>query len=288
MRNDSWIAELLEVTAAMRYTIEKHIQRYAGKNSGQIFSTKMTLALSSQATDSTWSTSVNYMTKQLSELNGTMSRELLNHRVQELRNIHGQEWILATDGSFDPKTNGPAGWGLFVLRPSGVCLLFSGATEIEREMEGWHGEEDHTNNIGELKAMLAAHVFIQYLLEVTCWPEARHEASIVYDSEVAWFAAMGIRQVTNHLKLVSLLQTMRRQIRRKEEIYMQWTPGHSKHLGNEMAGGLAFLGSQGTCFCPNWMKDAFRKAHKESYRNWHRGAETGVHTHAALWMVRIS
>ena len=49
-------------------------------------------------------------------------------RVQELRNIHGQEWILATDGSFDPKTNGPAGWGLFVLSPSGICWLFSGAT----------------------------------------------------------------------------------------------------------------------------------------------------------------
>lgn len=42
----------------------------------------------------------------------TMSRELLNHRFQELRKIHGQEWILATDGSFDPRSNGPAGWGV--------------------------------------------------------------------------------------------------------------------------------------------------------------------------------
>ena len=40
----------------------------------------------------------------------TMSRELLNHRVQELRKIHGQEWILATDGSFDPTSNKLAGW----------------------------------------------------------------------------------------------------------------------------------------------------------------------------------
>ena len=79
----------------------------------------------------------------------TMSRALLNHRVQELRNIHGQEWILATDGSFDSKTNGPAGWGLFVLSPSGMCWLFSGAMLIEKDMEGWHGEEDHTNNTGE-------------------------------------------------------------------------------------------------------------------------------------------
>ena len=31
-----------------------------------------------------------------------------------------------------------------------------------------------------------------------------------------------------------------------------------------MADGLAFLGSQGTCFCPNWMKDAFRKAHRKA------------------------
>ena len=66
----------------------------------------------------------------------TMSRELLNHRVQELRNIHSQEWILGTDGSFDPKTNGPAGWRLFVLSPSGICWLFSGATEMERDLEG--------------------------------------------------------------------------------------------------------------------------------------------------------
>ena len=65
----------------------------------------------------------------------TMSRALLNHRVQELRNLHGQEWILATDGSFDSKTNDPAGWGLFVLSPSGVCWLFSGSTEIARDME---------------------------------------------------------------------------------------------------------------------------------------------------------
>ena len=62
----------------------------------------------------------------------TMSRALLNHRVQELRNLHGQEWILATDGSFDSKTNDPAGWGLFVLSPSGVCWLFSGYTEFRK------------------------------------------------------------------------------------------------------------------------------------------------------------
>ena len=39
---------------------------------------------------------------------------------------------------------------------------------------------------------------------------------------------MGTRQVTNDVKLASVLQTTRRQIRRKEEIYMQWTLGHSE------------------------------------------------------------
>ena len=253
----------------------------------------------------------------------TISWALLNHRVQELRNLHRQEWILATDGSFDSKINDPAGWCLFVLSPSGICWLFSGATEIERNMEGWHGEEDHTNNTGEMNAMLAAHVFIQHLQDIAGWPEARHEAPvqrlrdvqkvtipghewltplpnprrqesydfilralieqlttsgqrtisiaemnmkkrIVYDSEIAEFAAMGTRQVTNHVKLGSVLQTMRRQIRRKEEIYMQWTPGHSKHLGNEMADGLAFLGSKGTSFCSAWMELAFRKIHRKA------------------------
>jgi len=104
----------------------------------------------------------------------TMSRALLNHRIQELRNLHGQEWILATDGSFDSNTNDPAGWGLFVPSTSGICWLFSG----ERNMDGWHGEEDHTNNTGEMKAMLAAHVFNQHLQNVASWQEARHEAPV--------------------------------------------------------------------------------------------------------------
>ena len=78
----------------------------------------------------------------------TMIREVLTFRVQELKKIHGQESILATDGSFDPKSNGPTGWGVFVLSPSGMCWLFCSATETDRELEGWHGEEDHTNNQG--------------------------------------------------------------------------------------------------------------------------------------------
>ena len=45
-------------------------------------------------------------------------------------------------------------------------------------MEGWHGEEDHTNNTSEMKAMLAAHVFIQHLQEIAGWQEARHEAPV--------------------------------------------------------------------------------------------------------------
>ena len=94
--------------------------------------------------------------------------------------------------------------------------------------------------------------------------EANKKKRIVYDSEIAGFAAMGTRQATNHLSLVSVLQTIRRQIRRKEEIYMRWTPGHSRHLGNEMADGLAFLGSQGTCFCPQWMKDALKEVHRKT------------------------
>ena len=75
---------------------------------------------------------------------------------------------------------------------------------------------------------------------------------------------MGTIQVTNHVKMASVLQAMRRQIRRKEEIYMQWIPGHSKHLGNEMADGLAFLVSKGTNFCPAWMKMAFRRIQRKA------------------------
>jgi len=75
---------------------------------------------------------------------------------------------------------------------------------------------------------------------------------------------MGTRQVTNYVKLASVLQSTRRQIRKKEEIYMQWTPGHSKHLGNEMADGLAFLGSKKTSFSRVWMKTALRQLHKRA------------------------
>ena len=94
----------------------------------------------------------------------TMSREVLAHRVQESRRIYGQQWILATDGSFDHRPNGP------------VCWLFCGATETDRELDEWHGEEDHTNNIGELKELLVAHLFIRNLQDVASWQEARHEA----------------------------------------------------------------------------------------------------------------
>ena len=94
--------------------------------------------------------------------------------------------------------------------------------------------------------------------------ELNMKKRIVFDSEIAGFAAIETRQVTNHVKLASVLQTLRRQIRRKDEIYMQWTPGHSKHLGNEMADGLAYLGSKGISFCPAWMKMAFRKLHRKA------------------------
>ena len=46
---------------------------------------------------------------------------------------------------------------------------------------------------------------------------------IVYDSQIAGFAAMGTRQATNHLNLIFVLPTPRRQIHHKDEIYMQWT-----------------------------------------------------------------
>ena len=65
-----------------------------------------------------------------------------------------------------------------MLSPPGVWWLFSGATETERNMECWHGEEDHTNKTGEMKAMLAAHVFIQHLQNIAGWQEARHEAPV--------------------------------------------------------------------------------------------------------------
>ena len=112
--------------------------------------------------------------------------------------------------------------------------------------------------------------------------EANVKKRIVYHSEIAGFAAMGTRHAANHLSLVSVLQTIRRQIRRKAEIYMQWTLGHSKHLGNALADGLAFLGSHGTRFCPQWMKDAFQEAHRKA-------TEIGtVEPHATLRMDRFS
>jgi len=39
---------------------------------------------------------------------------------------------------------------------------------------------------------------------------------------------------------------------------------HSKHLGNEMADGLAFLGSKKTSFSPVWMETALKKLHKKA------------------------
>ena len=96
--------------------------------------------------------------------------------------------------------------------------------------------------------------------------ELNMKKRIVFDKEIAGFAAMGTRQVTNHVKLASVLQTMRRQIRRKEEIYMQWIPGHSKHLGNEMADGwVGIPGFQGYQLLSRLDEDGFQKDSQESY-----------------------
>ena len=86
---------------------------------------------------------------------------------------------------------------------------------------------------------------------------------IVYDSEIAGFAAMGTRQLTNHVKLASVSQTMRRQIRRKEEIYMQWTPGHSKHLGKWRWVGVP--GLQGHKPLHRLDENGFQEDSQESY-----------------------
>ena len=86
--------------------------------SDRVCSTKGTLAQSQPATDSTWSTSdgINGVEQKVTKFfqtpveideARTRSREVLTHRVQELRRVHGQEWIFATDGSFDPRSNGP-------------------------------------------------------------------------------------------------------------------------------------------------------------------------------------
>ena len=62
----------------------------------------------------------------------TMSRALLNHRVQELRNLHGQEWILAMDGSFDSKTNDPLDGASSCL----VLQVLAGCSAVLRKPRG--------------------------------------------------------------------------------------------------------------------------------------------------------
>ena len=48
---------------------------------------------------------------------------------------------MATDGSFDPKSNKPAGWGVIVISPSGLIRMFSGATEFDQTCVDWQGED---------------------------------------------------------------------------------------------------------------------------------------------------
>ena len=47
--------------------------------------------------------------------------------------------------------------------------------------EGWHGEENHTNNIDEMKAMLAAHVFIQHLQNIA---DKKHDMKLQFNGHV--------------------------------------------------------------------------------------------------------
>ena len=64
-------------------------------------------------------------------------QEILAQRMQELRSLHGQEWILATDGSYDPKSEKPAGWGAIVING---CSLDQRNSTVHR----WIGTEKKT------------------------------------------------------------------------------------------------------------------------------------------------
>ena len=66
------------------------------------------------------------------------------------------------------------------------------------------------------------------------------------------------------LQIISGWSLCCRQWQDKSAAKKKFTCSHSKRLGNEMADGLAFPGSQGTCFCPHWMNDAPKKVHRKA------------------------
>ena len=156
-----------------------HTQRYAGKNFDQICSLKTTFALSWPVTGSTWSRSANYMRQWF--VQNERPQSSFKHQRRSMKQgrwvgccsiIEFKNWgiFMARNGLWQPTVHSiprPTIWmGPFRVesfRNMLVVQWFYG--NREKKKEGWHEEEDHTNNTGGMKAMLAAHMFIHYFLK---------------------------------------------------------------------------------------------------------------------------
>ena len=155
-------------------------------------------------------------------------------------------WRIFTDGAGPQKgVTNTAGWGVAIWEDSSSATsptfeLF-GPVCIYSSENRWIGAESHTNNVGELSAMVEALLW----LEAEAPGNDTVPAVIYYDSTYAFNAITGQFQPEANTDLVFKARNILSRVRHKRAIEFEYVKGHSGNPGNDHADRLAGKGSKG-------------------------------------------
>ena len=144
--------------------------------------------------------------------------------------------VISCDGSYFASL-GLSGWGFTVAR-QGIQRLcdFSGSTVIDPHAADFIGATAHSNNVGELLALIYAMSWLQqYGMEFRC--------VIEYDSEFAAQTVQRIYNTRSHLGLV--LKARRLHDALSNQIFWRKVSSHTGQYLNDRADHLAKCGAVG-------------------------------------------
>ena len=154
----------------------------------------------------------------------------------------GNDFQIYTDGGtrvVDGETF--AGWGAFARCPNERMVIMIGPVVTTQAHLAFSGDRSHTNNTGEMSAMIEALSFLGPF-----GPLARDAIScIFYDSKHAAGLCLGTIQARTRVQLALACQRSTPCAQHRLRLAMQHVYGHSGNLGNECADHAAALGTLG-------------------------------------------